>query len=408
MKELLQKKAAELEKKRGELKTMWDGLSKTDGAPVMDVTKIAEFNQRNEELEGLQKEYNDLSRAVKFGEQNEAELKEFGKPADQFTQPAGGADLVKRSGKSIGELFTESAAFTQKGAKATLKDVSVKTLLQTTAGFAPEIVRNRPVLLTGQPALNILDVIPMRDVTQPGIKYMEESPIVNAASETNEGNAYHEATFAFTEKDSSVRKITVWIPVTDEQLEDVEYMRQYLNDRLPLQLRQRIASQVIVGTGATVGGNATLRGLMNFVGIQTQAKGADPVFDALLKGYTKIRGAAGGYSNPTHTIINEVDEQNVRLLRTADGRYIMGDPGSQPANISVFGVPLVVAVQKPAGTSFTKDMSFSEMAVYRDVEMQITNAHADFFINGKQAVRADVRVLFHDYRPASGCEVTGL
>ena len=38
----------------------------------------------------------------------------------------------------------------------------------------------------------------------------------------------------------------------------------------------------------------------------------------------------------------------------------------------------------------------------------MTNAHADFFINGKQAVRADMRAAFVTYRPAAFATITGI
>lgn len=407
MADILQEKAKVIEQKRNELASFLKANPLESIKGESGTSTITEFNKRNDELTTLVGDYNGLKAMHDTGIANDAALKEFDKPAADYAHPSG-PDVLARTRKSFGQLFTESAAFKSKGAKASIADLSVKTLMQTTDGFAPEVVRNRPVLLAAQEPLNVLDLIPTRDVQQVAIKYMEETPKAVAASETNEGNTYAEADFDFIEKDSPVRKITVWIPVTDEQLEDEGYVRQYLNERMPRELRRRLAGQVVVGTGATVNGNATLRGMVNFAGSLTQAKGTDPVFDALLKGYTQIRTAAGGFSQPTATIINPVDETNIRLTRTADGRYILGDPGSQPMVVNIFGVPLVGVVQKPTGSSFTKDFSHLELFPYRGVDMQISNSHGTMFVEGKQAVRADIRVGFHDYRPASGCSTTGL
>jgi hypothetical protein len=38
----------------------------------------------------------------------------------------------------------------------------------------------------------------------------------------------------------------------------------------------------------------------------------------------------------------------------------------------------------------------------------VTNAHSDFFINGKQAMRADMRAAFPVYRAPAFCSVTGI
>jgi hypothetical protein len=50
----------------------------------------------------------------------------------------------------------------------------------------------------------------------------------------------------------------------------------------------------------------------------------------------------------------------------------------------------------------------SYLAVKRGVDVQVSNSHSDFFIKGKQAVRADVRVAMVHLRPAAFGEVTGL
>lgn len=149
---------------------------------------------------------------------------------------------------------------------------------------------------------------------------MEETTRNQAAAETAEGGAYAESSFALTEKTSPVRKITDSLPVTDEQLEDVAQAQSYINSRLTFGLRQRLDGQVLVGNA--VGSN--LRGLKNVAGIQTQAKGTDPVPDTFFKAMTKVR--LGGRAIPTHHVMHPTDWQNVRLLRTTDGIYIWGNP----------------------------------------------------------------------------------
>lgn len=39
-----------------------------------------------------------------------------------------------------------------------------------------------------------------------------------------------------TERESNVRKIGVWLPVTDEQLDDVAQAESYVNARLPFMI----------------------------------------------------------------------------------------------------------------------------------------------------------------------------
>jgi HK97 family phage major capsid protein len=394
----LQEKAAVLEQKRAELSSLLKKSTNPDGEYNLNAAGIIEFNTRNEELTKLHTEFVQLKSIYDVAEINDRELKTFNQPADKLSQPGNRSEH-----KSLGDLIIDSGvAGVKKGATVRIPNVSVKTLMQESAGFAPEVIRNRPVLLSAQRPITLLDLIPMRDVTQTGLKYMEETTYTSGAAETSEAATYGEAALQFTEKSSLVKKIGVFLPVTDEQLDDVDYIRQYINDRLTYMLRARLEAQTVNGDGSA----PNLTGILNFSGIQTQAKSTDPVFDAFRKAITKLQ--ISPFVFPNIGVLHPTDLQNIVLTRTADGRYIMGDPQQALANVVLWGVPLTPSVVPSAGTAFLKDATFLEMAIYRGVDVQITNSHSDYFINGKQAIRADIRVAFHDYRPSSTCTVTGL
>jgi HK97 family phage major capsid protein len=194
----------------------------------------------------------------------------------------------------------------------------------------------------------------------------------------------------------------VFIPVTDEQLEDVPQMQGYLNNRLPFMIRQRLDGQILVGNGTP----PNLRGLLNVVGIQTQAKGADPAPDAVYKAMVKVMTV--GQAFPDTIVYNPTNWQDIRLLRTADGIYIWGNP-SDAGPERMWGLNVAMAQAETLGTAIVGDFgSFVELAVKRGIDVQISNSHSTFFIEGKQAVRADMRVALVVYRPAALCSVTGL
>jgi hypothetical protein len=44
----------------------------------------------------------------------------------------------------------------------------------------------------------------------------------------------------------------------------------------------------------------------------------------------------------------------------------------------------------------------------RGIEVQISNSHASYFIQGVQAIRADLRAAFVVYRPTAFCLCTGI
>ncbi|RVN36982.1 phage major capsid protein [Sinorhizobium meliloti] len=280
--------------------------------------------------------------------------------------------------------------------------IGSKALMSTTAGWAPQSLRIGGFVEAATRPIQLLDIIPMAQTGFEQVVYMEETTRNQVAAETAEGGTYAESSFALTEKTSPVRKITDSLPVTDEQLEDVAQAQSYINSRLTFGLRQRLDGQVLVGNA--VGSN--LRGLKNVAGIQTQAKGTDPVPDTFFKAMTKVR--LGGRAIPTHHVMHPTDWQNVRLLRTTDGIYIWGNP-SEAGPERMWGLPVVQQDADAAGTGYVGSFQPAWLSLFerRGVDVQIGYVGAQF-TEGRRTVRADMRFAFVVFRPAAFCQTTGL
>jgi HK97 family phage major capsid protein len=278
-----------------------------------------------------------------------------------------------------------------------------KTLMETTAGWAPESIRI-PGLVVDKVTrpIQLLDILPMGQTGMEKVVYMEETTRTHSAAEKAEGVAFAESAFALTERESSVRKITDSLPVTDEQLEDVPFVSSYVNGRLTFGLRQRLDTQVLIGDGSA----PNLRGIKNIVGIQTQAKGADPIPDAFFKAMTKLR--VTGRVMPTHHIIHPTNWESVRLLRTADGIYIWGNP-SEAGPERMWGLQVVQCDIDSAGTGYVISALPQWMSLFerRGIDVQVGYV-GDQFKEGKRTIRADMRDAFVVFRPAAICSVTGL
>ncbi|SCW61706.1 phage major capsid protein, HK97 family [Sphingobium faniae] len=394
------------------------------GAEVKGSIAVAEkVNQMNAELNELAEHAEKLEGAERAaGEHADRE-----KARRNFPLPGGGKGnypSTEQRLKALGEMAVETKAFqdwVKNGCPdgitinidnlaatdmlalaAGFETIGSKALMATTAGFAPESVR-QPGFVEGLTRpIQLLDIIPTFQTDQATVKYMEETTRTHAAAEVAEGGAYAESTFVFTEKESPVRKIGDSLPVTDEQLEDVSMMQGYINTRLPFGVRQRLDGQIIVGNGTA----PNLRGLKNVVGIQTQAKAADPVPDAFYKAMTKVR--LGGRSVPTHHVLHPTDWQGVRLLRTTDGVYIYGSP-SEAGPERLWGLPVVQQDADLAGTGYTGSFRPDTVSLHerRGVDVQVGYVGTQF-TEGKRTVRADIRVALVWWRPPAFCSVTGL
>lgn len=393
------------------------------GADVKGSIAVAEkVMQMNLEANELATHAETLENAEKAALEHESREKAINRP---HLPGNGGKDRYEHAvTKSIGELVAEQKDFqdwARKGAAggitlsfpdvfpsdflakgAQFQTMGLKTLMATTAGWAPESVRAPGFVEAATRPIQVLDIIPVFPIGQEQYVYMEETTRVHAAAEKGEGAAFAESTFAFTERTSPVRKITDSLPVTDEQLEDVVQVQGYINGRLTFGVRQRLDGQVVNGDAT----GANLRGIKNVAGIQTQAKGADPAMDAFYKAMTNVRLV--GRAIPTHHLMHPTDWQGIRLTRTADGIYIFGAP-TEAGPERLWGLPVVQEDAEAAGWGLTGSFQPAWLGLHerRGIDLQIGFV-GDQFVQGKRTVRADTRVAFAVTRPAAFSEVTGL
>lgn len=398
--------------------------------------KAAEIRRRNTELTELGKEVSDLaelagiSEGVKAGEEHDEAMRRKAPvlPESRKRDQEDAGKVIDL--KSIGDLFVESEAFksydkVQKkgptaevdleesfgrfiaahGVKAAMDisdDVRFKATMDTVTGYAPQAVRIPTLITPGEQAPTVASLFPQGQTSQIAIPYMEETTATNTAAETAEGGQKPEAALAFTEKTSPVRKIAVFLPVTDELFADVPAMRSYVENRLRTFVIQREDGQLLNGDGVA----PNLRGILNTAGIQTQAKGADPVPDALFKAITKI--GVNAFLDASGVVMHHNDWQDIRLLRTADGIYIWGNP-SDAGPERVWGLPIVKTTRIAEGTALVG--AFRDAAqIFRrsEISFAVSDSHSDFFIKNLLALRVEERLALVVFRPNAFCTVTGI
>jgi len=404
----VQEQARELEQKRGELAQVFEKHRREDGTYDMPPDVLADARGRNEELNTLTKAWEEATEAERFAKRNEEELERLSKAARPAF--AGGA-ASRRAGpgeerKSVGTLIMESRAITEyrgggMGPMAAI-DVDLKTLMSTSAGWDPEDTRTGKVLLSAQQQPRVIDLVPKTTTQQSTVLYMEETTFTNNAAEAAEAGTYGESALAYTEKSSEVRKIAVSIPMTDEMLEDTPRLADLIDNRLRFMLMKRLDSQILVGNGTA----PNLRGVNNLSGINTQAKGTDPVFDAVYKGMVLIQTTA--FVDPDGIVMHPADWQDIRLTRTSTGEYIYGNPWEETIP-RLFGLPVVITTHQTQNTAVVGAWQMhSELSMRRGIEVQISNSHSTFFVEGKQMLRADLRCALIFDRATAFCTVTGV
>lgn len=363
---------------------------------------VLKIRQLNSELQDLVSQIEQLRSAEEIRKQF---LQDSSEPENRVLHPQ---PSVAPQYRTIGEAIVQSKLFAAFREGRTGKMVvpgfglpELKANFVTTAGWPPESVR-RPGLVI-PPALRpieVLDVIPTGQTDQAVVKWMDHSTATEAAAERNEAAAYPEETHALTEKSSTVRSIGASIPVSDEQLEDVPGVRAYLDQVLINSVRRRLDQQIINGDGVA----PNLTGLLNVTGVLSQAKGTDPVFDAILKAVVNIRTTE--FYSPNIIILNPKDWQDIRLERDSTGNYILGNP-SESGPMTLFGLPVILSNSLTENTGLVGDLNFCTLFERRGIEVEVGYVNTQFK-DGLRTIRAGLRVAFAVYRAKAFSKVTGI
>lgn len=367
--------------------------------------KVDSIRKMNKELEDIGKEVDALAELDSISSFDLAREHAVKGAVDSPPQPKGKKD-EDREQKTIGQMFTESPEFKayrpgqRQSAPVTL-DVDLKTHMTTAAGWAPQSLRTGKVMEFATRPIQIIDLIPSGRTNNAAIVYMEETSFTNTAAEhVEDSGAMVEATLALTQRTVTVQEIGVWLPVTRQQLEDVAEVTAYIDQRLSFMLRQRLDSQIIVGTGLT----CFLAGLLTNASRQTFVLAGDQL-DAIYDASRRVR--VTGRANPNAVIVHPNDWQPIRLKRSNDGLYILGNPNEPLSRI--WGLQVVESDAITENSALVGDFaSQCQLFEKRGIVLEVTDSHASLFINNVDVVKATVRVAMVNYRPSAFCEISGM
>lgn len=327
--------------------------------------------------------------------------------------------------KSLGDHFVKHA-WTQmqqnrgiKGASVAAPEFSAKAasdphLTGGTSGvFAPVITElDRFPFVTGvRRRLMVADLMGQGTVgpnTQ-AISYFVEGAIEGAPTAVTEGSAKPQIHFANpTLVTDALRKLAAWWNVSDEMIEDLDFVVSEINNRGVYELRLLEENQLLAGNGTA----PNISGILDRTISTETSTSIDDNADAIFRGMT-ICQTDGGL-DADGIVIHPTDYQALRLSKDANGQYFGGGfftgpygNGGVMEQPPVWGLRTVVTPAITAGTVLVG--AFQQGAtVYRKggIRVESTNSHASNFVSNLVTFRVEERVGLAVRRPLAFCAVT--
>ncbi len=315
-------------------------------------------------------------------------------------------DRASYSAESLSERIRLSAGYRKRAAlhpkfSTVFEDIDFKTLLTTAGapGFVPRSARSGVVSPFPARRPVIADVIPTSMTREPSVRFMRGVSEDSGAAPTAEGVTKGESALDFDEVESYLTKIPAWIPVTVEQVNDVDGLDYLIDFLLQLQLLREEEDQIMNG----VGGVGNMTGFYVDSDVQVQTLGADTLADAILEAIGKVR--ATGYAEPSAVLINPDDFTDERKRKDSLGNYIWGPP-SLPPPYYIWEKPAILTYAVTVGQPLVGDFSYAHLSRSSIGEFKVSDQHADYAIMNRLVLLAEMRSSLELYRPEAFCYVT--
>ena len=324
--------------------------------------------QLSEGFAGLQQKYDAVSEELQKGnsatgemksaiEQQKGELERVIEKVQKLEEKgvklrgAGGEkksfiDLVKGNDDYKAQREQKQASATIEVSKADMASMTETKV--TSAGIVAPVYD--PVIEPGiRQELLIRDLIPTTPVSQGNaFTYFKELLHTRGAATVAEGGTKPSSNVTFEEVTDTVKKIAVWMPVTDEALDDVPQLYSYIQELLRYDLKLAEEAQILKGDGL---GN-------NLNGIMTQATtfdaalaaAGDTAIDTVRRAIYQVRKQSKRRADAV--VMTELDWMNIELEKDANNRYLFANLQGLVSPI-LWGRPVVASDSMDEGDGTT-------------------------------------------------------
>jgi HK97 family phage major capsid protein len=268
------------------------------------------------------------------------------------------------------------------------------TLAQYESGLT-RIVRRMPF---------ILDLVNLGSTVKRFVQWAEQAnPDDGLAAMTGEGQGKHQTDFDIVEKSAEVKKISAYIKVSTEMLDDVDFMKSEINSELIELLRLKLDEQVLKGTGVGVNMSGILTTAQNFNTVPWQ----DSIFDA--NRYDVLRLAITqvqtNFFQPNYVVLHPNDLAKMELEKNSTGEYVIY-PFSDRVGGIIKGVPIITNTGMTEGDYLVGDFTKARVLMRKDVAISVGWENDDFTKN-LVTILGEIRAVSYVKTNYLGAFVTG-
>lgn len=320
-----------------------------------------------------------------------------GKPVEKAAEPDG---EIRKAG-SLGEHFASYVK--ERGHEKSFHLVApayraASDAQKTPASVVPAITTYDRNIVTGpQIPMNVLDLLGREVIEGNTLVYFVEGAMEGTIG-TNiaEGALKSQVHFADpTPKTVTLEKVAAFIKESDEMIDDANFLASAINGRLLYKLHETRQAKVITELVGTSGiQTITMPTTATFTDLSIDI--ADAVSDAI----ADVQEMSGFAADAV--VITPALWKQLRTGHLNSGEYIGGGYFEQGASPRLWGLPVAVSSQLPAGNILIGAFGTCASLVTKadGVTVESTNTDQDDFVKNLMTIRAEVREKLAVRRPA--------
>ena len=262
--------------------------------------------------------------------------------------------------------------------RMTMKAVGNMTLAGSTTGQLPQAERESGITRIVRRNPFILELVNVGTITSNLWEWVQQANAEGAPAMTAEGAAKAQIDFELVLASAAVRKITAFIKVSKEMLDDIPLMESEINQELSERINLTIDTQLLTGdgTGQNLTGilaNATAFAPSSFAASVPEANNSDVLRVAINQINLNLFQA-------NYIVMHPSDVTAMDLQKASDGHYVL-PPFSTSANTIIKGIPIVPNTGVTEGDYLVGDFSKAGVRFREGLSFDIGYENDDFTKN---------------------------
>jgi HK97 family phage major capsid protein len=357
----------------------------------MDENLIKELGQKIDTMKSesvTKAELLEIMSKVQALETSGVEVKEMKNDVDQIAlrildlETKGATPSETASLKSILESKTDELKALKDNRSGAvnfvLKAVGNMALSTNTTGQIPQAEREAGITRIVRRQPYILSLVNTGSIMSNLWEWVEQKNPEGGAGMTAEGVKKSQADFDLVLASATVKKVTAFIKVTKEMLDDVELMRSEIDQELTELINLKIDEQILSGDGLTVNLTGILTNATTFAAGVFALKVTNPNNADVLR--VAINQSNVAQFNPNYIVLHPSDAAAMDLDKGTDGHYALPPFTSLDGRV-VSGIPVVVNTGITEGTFLLGDFTKSGVRFKEGITINVGYENDDFTKN---------------------------